>query len=63
MRRARWLEMELALTSVYEGQLGVRDALEIMYGAEFELACTENLMPDYASGRAMQVNGIFVRRT
>lgn len=61
LSRAALVEVEMALTPVYDGQIMVRDVVNQMYEDGFELANVENLMPDYATGRALQINGIFVR--
>ncbi|MEO6627390.1 MAG: FkbM family methyltransferase [Aquihabitans sp.] len=55
------LELELTLTPLYQGQWLIRDALGVMDELGFELALTENIMLDRASGRSLQINGIFVK--
>lgn len=58
---ARFLEVELSLVPIYEGERLYRDMLDLIVGdLGFTLAATEDvfLRPD---GRALQVNGLFVR--
>ena len=61
LEQAPVVEMELTLTPLYQGQWLIRDALAAMADLGFELALTENLMLERASGRALQINGIFVK--
>ena len=60
LARAVWLELEVALTDVYTEQLSLREALCSLEPSGFQVACLENLMPDYKTGRALQANVIFV---
>jgi FkbM family methyltransferase len=58
---ASLIEMELSLTSLYEGQWLIEEALSELRHMGFELALTENIMPDAMIGRALQLNGLFVK--
>jgi FkbM family methyltransferase len=62
LARAEFLEVELSLVPCYEGDPLYRDMLSrICDDLGFELALTENVWPDPASGRALQINGLFLR--
>lgn len=61
LRRAVYLEMELSLVPVYDGQVLVAEQLARLGSLGYTLAATENLFPDRTSGRALQLNGIFLR--
>ena len=56
------VEMEITMTPLYEEQWLIRDALAVLEDRfDLELALTENIMPDPETGRALQINGLFVR--
>lgn len=60
VQRAVYLELELSLAPLYEGQASARELLDLCFDAGFELGWVE---PFYlaSSGRAMQLNALFVR--
>jgi FkbM family methyltransferase len=63
LARAVYLEMELSMVPVYEGQMLYLEALRRVDEAGFVLTATEPLFPEPATGQAMQMNGLFVRTT
>jgi FkbM family methyltransferase len=62
MQRAAFLEMELSFVPLYEGQTLIEESLRRADELGFRLAMAEPLFPDHASGAALQMNGMFVRR-
>jgi FkbM family methyltransferase len=61
IEKARIVELELSPSPVYDGQMLLMETVERMQDAGLVLSLTENLFPDFASGRSLQFNGVFVR--
>jgi FkbM family methyltransferase len=59
--RMVYLEMELSLVPVYEGEPLYREMLDRITGLGFRLAMVEPVWPDIATGEALQFNGLFLR--
>jgi FkbM family methyltransferase len=59
--RLRGIQLELSLVPLYEGQVLFRDVIDLLYERQFALW---NVIPgfmDHASGRMLQMDGVFFR--
>jgi FkbM family methyltransferase len=61
LRTVPYLEMEMSMVEVYEGQMMIRESLDRAEELGFTLALVEHVMPDDITGAARQLNGIFYR--
>ena len=63
LQQAVLVEVELSPAPVYEGQMLLAETVDLLAEAGFVLSLTENLLPDWSTGRALQFNGLFARPT
>lgn len=61
LEQVHFLELELPLVGVYEGEWDLLTALRELSDCGFRLVLTENLMPASDGIEALQINGLFVR--
>lgn len=61
--RTRVLEIELSLAALYEGQPSFCQMIDYLDSAGFDLVSLETAFEDPESGRILQLDGIFVRRS
>lgn len=61
LSRMRAIEAELSLASLYDGQPSLRDMLDHLAEAEFQVVALDPHFFDPPSGYTLQVDGIFVR--
>jgi len=61
LKSAVYLETELSLQPVYEGEPLYREMLDRIAGLGFRLAMVEPVWPDHATGECLQFNGMFLR--
>ena len=60
--RVRYVEAEMSLATLYEGQSLMWDVASYLCGAEFDLSSYKPEFVDPRNGRVLQADGIFVRR-
>ena len=61
LRCAAFLEIELSLVPVYEGQSLYMEMLQWLSGRGFRLVHVQNVWQVEATGESLQLNGLFVR--
>lgn len=61
LKRTRVVELELSLTSLYEGAPEMMEMLEYMENLGFKLVSISNVFSDPKSCHMLQVDGIFVK--
>jgi FkbM family methyltransferase len=61
--RIGYLEMELSLAPVYDGEPLYREMLDRLTSMGFRLAMVEPVWPDIRTGEALQFNGMFLRES
>lgn len=62
LKSVQYLELELPLSQVYEGQWTLPESLEYLYDHGFEGCLVENLMRVSGTGRSLQMNMVLVPR-
>ncbi len=61
LEKVEFVEVELSLVPVYAGEAGFQEMTAWVLDQGFELALTEPVFTDHESGRALQLNGMFLR--
>jgi FkbM family methyltransferase len=61
LRRAAFLEVEMSLTPVYDGEPLYREMLDRISGYGFRLALVEPAWIDHTTGEALQFDGLFIQ--
>jgi FkbM family methyltransferase len=61
LRRAVFLEVEMSLAPVYEGEPLYREMLDRICGYGFRLALVEPAWIDHTTGEALQFDGLFIQ--
>jgi len=56
------IESELSLCRLYGGQMLCVDMIRLLAGLGFDLVAVEDAFVEAATGRTLQIDGIFARR-
>jgi FkbM family methyltransferase len=62
LSRVVFIESELSLCHLYGGQMLCADIIKLLAELDFELVAVEDAFVEAATGRTLQIDGIFARR-
>ncbi len=62
LKRVAFIESELSLCQLYDGQMLYVDMIKLLAELDFDLVAVEDAFVETATGRTLQIDGIFARR-